>query len=350
MSHKTHLPEGQDTRIPPSFLRGVSQRLHAARLGDLLIAGGLITQEQLHAALAIQKETGEQLGKILVREGRVSAVQLYRKLSEQWCMKATAAGLTMMMQVVTPGSADAAETSTAKVQLAVMANPAPAGQRITYRSPAPAGLQLQQIQPAAAAGFAAPAAPAIRQQRGGTGLFGTAEVKSNDIRAFTKWTTVMARFEQQMASANTGKIAGWKNAVQGMRGKSQAQQVAAVNDYINRVSYVEDSSNYGKSDYWATPIEFFDRGGDCEDYAIAKYASLRALGFRADQLRIAIVQDKIKNIAHALLIVYTDEGTFVLDNQDKRARMASDVNRYKPIFSINSANWWLHKENGAGNA
>ena len=71
---------------------------------------------------------------------------------------------------------------------------------------------------------------------------------------------------------------------------------------------------------------------------------MRALGYSADQLRIAIVQDKIKNIPHAILIVYTDEGPFILDNQNKQVESAAAVTRYQPIFSLNSTSWWLHKK------
>lgn len=338
MSHPAE--KAQETTGPrQSFLRGLSHRLHSTRLGDLLVAGGLITPEQLSHALVIQRDTREQLGKILVREGALSAVQLYRKLTEQWCLKASAAGLTMMMQVMSPAQARAEEPSIARVQLAI--NTATSMQEAS---------RAATIAPAAAPSFASPTA-AVRPQlkRNNGGLFGSSEVRSTDISAFTKWTTVMARFEQQMgAQATSPRVQTWKASIKRLQGKSARDQVAGVNDYINSVSYIEDRNNYSKSDYWATPIEFFARGGDCEDFAIAKYASLRALGFKAEQMRIAIVQDKIKNIPHAILIVYTDEGTFVLDNQDKRTRTASDVNRYKPIFSINSASWWLHKD--AGNA
>lgn len=324
----------------PSFLRNIGHRLHSTRLGDLLTISGLITTEQLNNALTIQRQTREPLGKILVREGSLSALQLYRKLTEQWCLKASAAGLTMMMQVMSPSSARADEPAISRVQLAVMASP--------MQASANAAARAATIAPAAAPSFATPTAAVRPQlQRGAGGLFGSTEVKSSDISAFTKWTTVMARFEQQMGSQSaTPRVQSWKASIKRLSGLSDAQKVAGVNDYVNKTTYIEDKQNYSKSDYWATPIEFFARGGDCEDFAIAKYASLRALGFRADQMRIAIVQDKIKNIPHAILIVYTDEGTFVLDNQDKRTRTASDVNRYKPIFSINSGAWWLHKDGG----
>ena len=40
-------------------------------------------------------------------------------------------------------------------------------------------------------------------------------------------------------------------------------------------------------DYWATPVESLRKGeADCEDYAIAKYFTLRQLGVADDKLRI----------------------------------------------------------------
>lgn len=293
-----------------TFIRAVAQNVRTHKLGDILVAAGLVNQGQLQRALDLQKQSHEQLGKILIREGYVSAVQLYRKLAEQWCLKATTAGVTLMMQM-SPSLAHA-DNGESAVRLA--------------------------------SAFAPAAFKPAKAETAYPNLFGTAEVKSNDITAFTKWTTVMKRFEDQMTTqASSPRVQVWKSAMQDLKGKGVADQIRAVDEYINKIRYIEDKNNYNKSDYWATPMEFFSKGGDCEDYAIAKYASLRSLGFSSDQMRIAIVQDKIKNIPHAILIVYSDEGTFVLDNQEKRTKAASDVNRYKPIFSINSSNWWLHK-------
>jgi predicted transglutaminase-like cysteine proteinase len=176
-------------------------------------------------------------------------------------------------------------------------------------------------------------------------LFGTQEVKSNDITAFKKWTDVMQRFERQMGAlpASSPRIMEWQEKIRQLQGKSTPEQIEGVNAFINKVPYIEDIQNYGKTDYWATPVEFLSKGGDCEDFAIAKYASLRALGFSPQQLRIAVVQDEIRNTPHAVLIAYSDAGNFVLDNQDKKVEAIADVSRYRPIFSINSTGWWLHK-------
>jgi predicted transglutaminase-like cysteine proteinase len=299
--------------LQDSFIRSVGRSVRTNKLGDLLVNSSLITREQLKLALRAQRETGERLGKVLVEQGSISAVQLYRKLAEQWVVKASTAGIALMMQVLTPVAARADDGSTVRL----------------------------------ASAFSPGVMKSVGQDAGG--LFGTSEVRSSDISAFTKWTAVMARFDQEMKSEGSSPVVqDWKNHLQALKGKSVREQIEGVNNFINGVRYIEDSENYHKSDYWATPIEFLSRGGDCEDFAIAKYASLRALGVSTDQMRIAIVQDKVKNIPHAILIVYSEGQSFVLDNQDKRVENSDNVNRYKPIFSINSSNWWLYKNKGAG--
>jgi len=63
------------------------------------------------------------------------------------------------------------------------------------------------------------------------------------------------------------------------------EKITQVNAIVNRVHYRSDKKQYGTGDYWASPMEFFDNGqGDCEDYAIAKYYALRALGVASNHL------------------------------------------------------------------
>jgi hypothetical protein len=54
------------------------------RLGDLFVQRGLISQAQLDAALAEQRESGMKLGEILVEKGWVSRVDLASVISKQW--------------------------------------------------------------------------------------------------------------------------------------------------------------------------------------------------------------------------------------------------------------------------
>jgi len=61
------------------------------RLGDLFVQRGLISQAQLEAALAEQRDSGMKLGEILVEKGWVSRVDLASVISKQW----DASGLTL---------------------------------------------------------------------------------------------------------------------------------------------------------------------------------------------------------------------------------------------------------------
>lgn len=293
------------------FFRAVAQTFKTNRLGDLLVGSGLITAQQLDAALEEQALTRRPLGSILIHQKALTAVQLYQKLAEQWCLRAATAGVTFLMQTALP---------------------------------TPAHAQEHERSGGVSAEFTLASAGSHNAIRHYPQLFGTTETRSNDITAFKKWTDVMQRFENQMhsASSSSPRVMMWKSEIQRLQGKSQREQIEGVNAFMNDITYIEDSDNYSKTDYWATPLEFLSRGGDCEDFAIAKYASLRALGFSTDQLRVAIVTDKIKNIPHAILIVYADDGTFVLDNQSASVKSASAVDRYDPIFSINSTSWWRH--------
>ncbi|MEK7387200.1 MAG: ATPase, T2SS/T4P/T4SS family [candidate division NC10 bacterium] len=54
------------------------------RFGDLILADGLVTQEQFDQALAEQKKTNEKLGEILVRLGLITEEQLVHFLSRQY--------------------------------------------------------------------------------------------------------------------------------------------------------------------------------------------------------------------------------------------------------------------------
>ncbi len=183
-------------------------------------------------------------------------------------------------------------------------------------------------------------------------LFGAREVRSDNLELFTKWTAALDRAfdERRLADApctttvfNRCHFAAWRRVLDGLAGLDRTAQLAAVNRYMNRRRYILDPRNYGVSDYWAAPGQFLSRDGDCEDYAIAKFMSLKALGFTNDDMRIVVVQDLNLGIAHAVLVVYLDGRALVLDNQIEDVVSADSVHHYRPIYSINERHWWLHR-------
>lgn len=306
----------EQTPDKPGLFKRLAARLQPRRLGDLLVSGGLITQDQLDAALAHQRRNGGQLGAILVSQGALSAAALRGKLRQQMVLRFCAAAISFVMStsamVPAQARADQLESeSTVQVALASMND-------------------LSSLKQAPLPGYPS--------------LFGSREVRSTDISAFSKWSGVFDRYDDQLRKAgNDGEIRNWKNELNRLVGKDLMGKIEAVNAFVNQQTYLNDKRNWSMADHWATPIEFFGRGGDCEDYAIAKYMSLRALGVPDSRMRIAVVKDTLKNIPHAILVVYTDDGAMILDNQAKRVKDARKVSRYKPIFSINKSGWWRHK-------
>ncbi len=183
-------------------------------------------------------------------------------------------------------------------------------------------------------------------------IFGSSEVRSTNLQPFPKWTGVLERyFDEVELKEGTCKedffnrchLDDWKEFLDGQQGADAITQIDRVNRYMNRARYITDPRNYNRADYWATPRQFFNRDGDCEDYAIAKFMSLRALGWTNDHMRIVVLQDLNLRIPHAVLVVYIDRAAWVLDNQIEQLITANRIRHYRPFFSVNENSWWLHR-------
>ncbi|MFK7840236.1 MAG: transglutaminase-like cysteine peptidase [Bdellovibrionales bacterium] len=289
------------------FLQSIRHTLDNNRLGEILIQKNIIDAGQLSSALAFQKETARPLGQILVERAAISRFELKMLLMRQSALRiaATAVLLTASLSCIASKRAHSEPMT---------------------------GVQMVST----SAEFTRVAAYPK--------LLGTSEKKDRNLGAFTKWTGMFSRFDRQLKQqANISVIRKFQSDVDHYKGRSMKDMVRGVNNLVNRTQYIVDQRNWGKSDYWATPVEFLKRGGDCEDFAIAKYTALRSLGFPEERLRVAIVQDTVKNIPHAVLVAYTDEGAYILDNQIKTLVDAERKGRYRPIFSINRQAWWLHQ-------
>lgn len=307
------LDEGQTAReIQIRKNKGVFSRilatLHKNRLGELLVHRGLVSPEQLKEALGLQKSLNMPLGQVLVEQRIVSRAQLRYTLGRQLVLRCTATAIL--------GFVTLAGFAQKKARADLPDVPAKIALSVTDH---------------------------FTQVAYYPGLFGSEEERSTNLKPFTKWTGMFDRFERDLSrSASKAKLTNWVNQLEQFKGQPLRKMADGVNRMMNEVRYITDSKNWGQSDYWATPVEFMERGGDCEDFAIAKYTALRALGVPEERLRLAIVHDNVKNIPHAVLVVYTDEGAVVLDNQTKSLVDGEKMQRYRPIFSINRQAWWLH--------
>lgn len=183
-------------------------------------------------------------------------------------------------------------------------------------------------------------------------LWNTKETKSTDLKKFKKWRRALKGFEKEKSLLtkpcppdDPNAVCGlfhWNNLIQKLKGKNRRQQLDAINTYVNRSRYVVDPQNWNVRDYWETPGEFYRKQGDCEDYAIVKYLSLRALGFKPEEMRIAVIRDLNLKRGHAVLLVYKGKEILLLDNQLKIVIDANRVRHYRIFYSLNEEAWWRH--------
>jgi predicted transglutaminase-like cysteine proteinase len=173
--------------------------------------------------------------------------------------------------------------------------------------------------------------------------FGMREAHGRNIAVFYKWAGVVTRMDD-----DPSPLQPWLDHPD-FASLNLKDKAVAVNDAVNAYPDVSDEDNWGVADYWETPKEFFAKGGDCEDYAISKYAWLRYLGVPEDSLRLAMVYDRGKKELHMLLVVYGEDGqTLFLDNQVKTVTTRNDVARYWPLYSVNRKGWWIEQPRGKG--
>lgn len=154
--------------------------------------------------------------------------------------------------------------------------------------------------------------------------------------------TVLQRYGAQgLQSLNA-----WKTMMTGLADAPETEILRRVNDHWNRtVRFGEDTDIWHQDDYWATPLEAMGRGrGDCEDYVIAKYFTLRALGVPESRLRLTYVRARIGSAssgisqAHMVLSYYatTESMPLVLDNLVSSIQPANTRTDLTPVFSFNA--------------
>lgn len=142
-----------------------------------------------------------------------------------------------------------------------------------------------------------------------------------------------------------GRLEAWDELIQASSNLPEEEKLTAVNRFFNRqFRFVDDSRNWRQEDYWATPVEALMKGaGDCEDYSIAKYFTLRRLGIPSEKLRITYVKALQYNQAHMVLTYYASPGAepLVLDNLIGDIRPASQRKDLLPVYAFNAEGLYL---------
>ena len=148
------------------------------------------------------------------------------------------------------------------------------------------------------------------------------------------------------------RLEGWKAFVResgAARRPGEDRLLQPVNRFFNRVPSVTDIGHWGVEDYWATPSETLaSNGADCEDYAIAKYFTLKELGVPISRLRLVYARTWRSRVAHLVLAYYPDARAdpLILDNLEGSIQPASDRPDLIPVYTFNDEDLLWPQEGG----
>ncbi|MCG8315845.1 MAG: transglutaminase-like cysteine peptidase [Pseudomonadales bacterium] len=158
-----------------------------------------------------------------------------------------------------------------------------------------------------------------------------------------------ATLKRQYGDAAERRVRNWENLVDQLQGVPEKQQLNRVNRFFNQVRFLDDQMHWRRGDYWATPIELLaTNGGDCEDFAIAKYFTLKQLGLPVSKMRLTYVKAIELNQAHMVLTYYKEQGQppLVLDNLTNEILPANKRRDLVPVYSFNGDGLWKAKQHG----
>jgi predicted transglutaminase-like cysteine proteinase len=143
------------------------------------------------------------------------------------------------------------------------------------------------------------------------------------------------------------QLAGWDNATQLLKSypvrlhtghiEHFEAKLDAINRAVNAIPYRNDAETYRDINYWQTPTQLAQYGGECRDYAIAKYHALYALGVADADMAFVAVRIKATGQMHAVLMVKHGGRAYILDN--RHAQVFSSMAEYQPLYSINRLGW-----------
>jgi predicted transglutaminase-like cysteine proteinase len=160
---------------------------------------------------------------------------------------------------------------------------------------------------------------------------------------------ILTKIEKQYGDYARQRLVSWRNLINDHQQLNALEKLEKVNNFINNLEFVNDIDHWGQDDYWATPLQMLaSNGGDCEDFSIAKYFTLREMGIPAERLKLTYVKALRLNQAHMVLTYYpsADADPLVLDNLVEEIQPASERDDLLPVYSFNGEGLWVAKSRG----
>lgn len=162
---------------------------------------------------------------------------------------------------------------------------------------------------------------------------------------------VLHKVETKYGNYAKRRVESLNTLLVSLQGKDEKEKLEKVNAFFNQMQFVSDEVLWKQKDYWATRMEFLGKGaGDCEDFVIAKYFTLKQLGVPTTKLFFTYVKAVKFQQAHMVLTYYETPKSIplVLDNINFQILPATKRADLIPVYSFNGDALYLAKQQGLG--
>lgn len=166
---------------------------------------------------------------------------------------------------------------------------------------------------------------------------------------------VVSKEDYALAQKKYGALAvkrleAWQALIDNNQTKPERLKLSLVNDFFNLAEFIENKNQINKGGHWSTPSELLmtDAGG-YEDFVVAKYFTLKALGVEEGKIYLTYVTSTRLKKSHMVLTYFRTPKAvpLVLDSLTDRILPASDRKDLIPIYSFNGNGLVLSQQRGA---
>ena len=185
----------------------------------------------------------------------------------------------------------------------------------------------------------------LRAQSDGGEPFGLVKVVAPEGSTTREWRKIMTNVKAELRDLERCRRQPgqcrraeqeFETIVNEAKNRQGRAKIAFVNEQINgKIRYRSDRAEAGVDDTWNLALAVLTKNvGDCEDYALAKYAALHQAGTPDADLRIVLVHDNAVRQDHAILAVRHDKQWLILDNRWNGLYEDKEFKQFKPLFII----------------
>jgi predicted transglutaminase-like cysteine proteinase len=162
---------------------------------------------------------------------------------------------------------------------------------------------------------------------------------------------ILKKVETKYGGAAKRRVEALNTLMLSLQTSAESEKLEKVNAFFNQMRFASDEEIWHQKDYWATRMEFIGMGaGDCEDFVIGKYFTLKQLGISTDKLFFTYVKAIKYQQAHMVLTYFETPTSvpLVLDNINFKILPATQRNDLIPVYSFNGDALYLAKQQGLG--